>query len=189
MKSKGEVFHSCEHWLKLMTDLRYTSGLPAEGLALHAHHKGRMMPAYAFVEVREHDQGDKLFVEMHVHGAEAEFASPADELEHATEIECELVEEFNVERHEERCVDSGQESLQIGAAAPEDKYFEAGKHYRCRSCRILESPLGNWPIKLDNQGFKMGHAKEVCNQVRRVELRGGWGVRKLERDEALSLSE
>jgi hypothetical protein len=42
---------------------------------------------------------------------------------------------------------------------------------------------------MDHQGFKTGHAKELCNQVRWVELGGGWDVPKSERDEALGLSE
>ena len=108
MKSEGEAFYSCEQWLERVTDLRRAGGLPAERLALYLH-KERMR-ARAF-GVRVHNHRDKLFVEVQLGGAEPERDGCAYELEQATEVECELVEEFNFERKEEWSVDSGQDTL------------------------------------------------------------------------------
>ena len=41
--------------------------------------------------MRAHNQSDKFFVEVQLCGVEPEFAVRADELEQATEVECELV--------------------------------------------------------------------------------------------------
>ena len=120
--------------------------------------------------MRAHNQSDKFFVEVQLCGVEPEFAVRADELEQATEVECELVKEYNVERRQERSVDSGQSPLYTGAASPQGKTFEAGKCDRCRPCRALEYSIGDGCVKLDYQGFETRHARELCNEVRRVEL-------------------
>ena len=95
MESKCEAFYSREQWLKRMTDLRRTGGLPTKRLALHLNKERiRACPFGVWI----HNQGDKLFVKMHLCGVGPELARPADKLEQTTKTECELVKEFNVER-------------------------------------------------------------------------------------------
>ncbi len=118
VKSNGEAVHAFKQWRERVADLRGAGGLPVERPAVHLHEE--RIRARAF-EVRVHNHGDELFLEVHPCGAEPRLAGRVDKLQQATKVERELVEEFNAERREERRVEPRQDALQIGAATPQDK--------------------------------------------------------------------